>query len=86
LNLTFVSRHVLMRRLALLFALSLLAVALVSLPLFHAKAQHAPKAHVVAPPSAAVQQVVKHYEGDEADGSIPSWDIMTLAVTVRCFS
>jgi hypothetical protein len=88
-NRSYVYRRAMMRSLALLLAVSLLAVALVSLPVFHSTAQHAPHvAHVAAQPHAPIRGSVKRYQsdGELADGSIPSWDIMTLYVTVRCFS
>ena len=83
-----VYRRTLLLSIAVILVVTMLAVALVSLPVFHSTSQHAPHVgHVAAPQNAPITESVKRYQGDDglAD-AVPSWDIMTLYVTVRCFS
>ena len=79
-----VYRRALLLSIAIILVLTMLAAAVVSSSFFHSTIHASP--HVqrsAAPQSAAIKGSMRRYEGV---GAVPSWDIMTYYVTVRCFS
>ena len=83
-NISFVYRRALMLTIAVILAVTLLAAVLVSMSFFHSAARTSPHVqHSAASQNAAISGSIKRYIGD---GGVPSWDVMALYVTVRCFS
>lgn len=84
-NISYVYRRALMLSIAVILAVSILAAVLVSMSFSHTAARTSPHVHhSAASQNATIKGSIKRYIGD--DGAVPSWDVMTLYVTVRCFS
>jgi hypothetical protein len=83
-NISYVYRRALMLSIAVILAVSILAAVLVSMSFSHTAARTSPHVHhSAASQNATIKGSIKRYIGD---GAVPSWDVMTLYVTVRCFS
>jgi hypothetical protein len=79
-----VYRRTLLLSIAVILVLTMLAAAVVSPSFFHTAVKASPHVqHSVAPHGAPVKGSMRRYAGSD---SVPSWDIMTYYVTVRCFS